>query len=198
MDTTSKNPHDRNVDELSTSLQRFGLADYAMFVIMLVMCSLIGVYFGFKDHQKKKKNKLLQRRGSEAVDYLMGGKSMKIFPVAMSLTASFISGITLLGAATEVYLYGTQYCYTVLVILSMGIALYFVTIPVFHDLQITSTYEYLELRFNRKIRLFGSLMFTLATVLFLVRHFYLCLTKVILINDKISLLASQLSFMFLL
>ena len=157
-----------NVDEISTSLQRFGTADYMMFVIMLVMCTMIGVYFGYKDHQKKKTNKLLQRRGSEAADYLMGGKSMKVFPVAMSLTASFISGITLLGAATEVYLYGTQYCYTLLVLSSTTVALYFVVIPVFHELQITSTYEYLEMRFNKKLRLFGSLLFTLATVLFLV------------------------------
>ena len=39
--------HDTNVDDISQSLQRFGMADYMMFVIMLVMCSLIGVYFGW-------------------------------------------------------------------------------------------------------------------------------------------------------
>lgn len=37
-------------------------------------------------------------------------------------------------------------------------------IPVFHELQITSTYEYLQTRFDRKVRLFGSIMFTMATI----------------------------------
>lgn len=40
-------------------------------------------------------------------------------------------------------------------------------IPVFHELQITSTYEYLQTRFDRNVRLFGSLMFTLATTLWM-------------------------------
>lgn len=88
-----------SVDELSNSLKRFGTADYAVFVTMLVCCSLVGLYFGYQDHQKHKKNKKskIERRGSEAMDYLMGGRNMQVFPVAMSLVASFVSGITLLG-----------------------------------------------------------------------------------------------------
>lgn len=151
--------HDSSVDDISKSLQRFGMADYSMFIIMLVMCSCIGVYFGwavslrlifliqpnnlklFKDHQKSKRNKLKERRNSAVNDYLMGGKDMKVFPVAMSLVATFISGITLLGSSTEVYLYGTQYCYILIAIFTMAIVMYYIIIPVFHDLQITSTYE---------------------------------------------------------
>lgn len=88
----------QSVDDLSDSLKRFGTADYAVFVTMLVCCSMVGLYFGYQDHVKhKKSSKLKQRRGSEALDYLMGGRNMQVFPVAMSLVASFVSGITLLG-----------------------------------------------------------------------------------------------------
>jgi hypothetical protein len=88
--------HQLSVDDLSNSLKRFGKADYAVFISMLVCCSMVGLYFGYQDHQKHKRcNK--QRRGSEALDYLMGGRNMQVFPVAMSLVASFVSGITLLG-----------------------------------------------------------------------------------------------------
>lgn len=66
---------------------------------------------------------------------------MKVFPVAMSLVATFISGITLLGSSTEVYLYGTQYCYILIALITMSVVMHYVIIPVFHDLQITSTYE---------------------------------------------------------
>lgn len=89
-----------SVEELNESLKRFGVADYAVFCVMLVCCSCVGLYFGYKDHMKHKRASR-NRRGSiievEAVDYLMGGRNMKVFPVAMSLVASFISGITLLG-----------------------------------------------------------------------------------------------------
>lgn len=86
----------QSVEDLSNSLKRFGKADYAVFIIMLVSCSMIGLYFGYQDHQKNKKAKH-RRRGSAALDYLMGGRNMQVFPVAMSLVASFVSGITLLG-----------------------------------------------------------------------------------------------------
>lgn len=85
-----------NVDDISKSIKRFGKADYAVFITMLFCCSMVGLYFGYKDHQQHKKMKK-HRRGSEALDYLMGGRNMQVFPVAMSLVASFISGITLLG-----------------------------------------------------------------------------------------------------
>lgn len=86
----------RNVDDLSDSLKRFGTADYAVFITMLVCCSMVGLYFGYQDHQKHKK-RTQDTEGSEALDYLMGGRNMQVFPVAMSLVASFVSGITLLG-----------------------------------------------------------------------------------------------------
>lgn len=49
-------------------------------------------------------------------------------------------------------------------VLCMGVVMTFVFLPVFHDLQLTSTYEYLETRFDKKMRLFGSVMFTFGTV----------------------------------
>lgn len=89
-----------NVEELSKSLRQFGQLDYAVFIFMLICCSCVGLYFGYQDHMKSKRSKK-NRRGSlidvEAIDYLMGGRNMKVFPVAMSLVASFVSGITLLG-----------------------------------------------------------------------------------------------------
>lgn len=88
-----------SVDDTSESMKRFGTADYAVFVTMLVCCSMVGLYFGYQDHMKHRKTSKQKssRRGSQALDYLMGGRNMQVFPVAMSLVASFVSGITLLG-----------------------------------------------------------------------------------------------------
>lgn len=86
-----------NVDDVNKLLKRFGLADYVVFLFMLLMCSLIGVYFGYTDYKKRQNNKLKTKPGSDELDYLVGGRKMKIFPVAMSLVASGLSGIALLG-----------------------------------------------------------------------------------------------------
>lgn len=130
----------QSVDDLSHSLKRFGTADYAVFVFMLGICSVIGLYFGYQDHQKNK-NRSADAEGSAAADYLMGGRSMQVFPVAMSLVASFVSGITLLGTSTEIYLYGTQYAFVLVAPAILGVFMYFFIIPVFHELKMTSIYE---------------------------------------------------------
>lgn len=87
---------DEKVASLKSSLVHFGFADYVVFVLMLIICTIVGLFFGYEDYKKRKAAKT-HRRGSEAQDYLMGGRNMKIFPVAMSLIASCISGIALLG-----------------------------------------------------------------------------------------------------
>lgn len=90
---TEHGPAVLSMEELSNSLKRFGMIDYAVFGTMLFCCSMVGVYFGYEDHMKHKR-KAKNRRGSlidvEAVDYLMGGRNMKVFPVAMSLVSVFM------------------------------------------------------------------------------------------------------------
>lgn len=86
-----------SVDDINKSLKRFGLVDYVVFAVMLMMCSLVGIYFGYEDHKKRQQRKLKSRRGSGELDYLVGGRNMQTFPVAMSMVASGLSGITLLG-----------------------------------------------------------------------------------------------------
>lgn len=54
---------------------------------------------------------------------------------------STISGITLLGTPTEIYVHGTQYCFFIVSLMLMGVAMTYFYLPVFHDLQLTSTYQ---------------------------------------------------------
>lgn len=91
---------------------------------------------------------------------------MSILPVAVSLMASFMSAITLLGVSAENYYYGMQF---VVMNISYGIATPIASrlyLPVFFGLQKTSTYEYLELRFGPHIRMLASLTYTLQMVLY--------------------------------
>lgn len=68
-----------NVEDVRIALQHFALLDYLMFLLMLSICAVIGIYFGFIE----KKSKQI----ADETDYLVGGRNMKVFPVAMSLIA---------------------------------------------------------------------------------------------------------------
>ena len=76
---------EQSVKDYSDSLKHFEAIDYVVFVFMLIVCSIIGLYFGYKDHVKHKLHKKKDRRGSDTLDYLLGGKNVQVFPVAMSL-----------------------------------------------------------------------------------------------------------------
>jgi Na+/proline symporter len=62
----------------------------------------------------------------------------------MSLVASYISGISLLGTSTEIYVYGIQYAYVLASPIMMGIFMHFIMIPVFYDLKVVSMFEVSE------------------------------------------------------
>ncbi|XP_043222905.1 sodium-coupled monocarboxylate transporter 1-like isoform X2 [Amphibalanus amphitrite] len=135
-----------NVEELIT---RFSALDYAVFGMLLALSLAIGVYFGLcKRHEM-----------TDAAGYLLGGRNMGVLPAAMSLIASFMSAITLLGTPAEVYQYGTQYIvigFSYLLVMPAAAYLY---MPVFFDLQLISVYEYLERRFHRMVRTLGAILF---------------------------------------
>lgn len=63
------------------------------------------------------------------------------------------------------YKFGTQYSACVISGLIVTLALAYVYLPVFHELQTTSCYAYLEMRFNRKIRSIASSLFLLYCLL---------------------------------
>ncbi|KAK4878994.1 hypothetical protein RN001_007140 [Aquatica leii] len=142
---------------MEPSLKYFDYLDYIVFAFMLIISALIGVYFAF--FAKVKQN--------TTSEYLMGGKTMGTFPISMSLIASYISGISVLGMPAEIYTYGTQFwmimCSEGLVSLTVAIAI----LPVFYKLQITSSYEYLKLRFNETVRLLGSILFLTKMLLYI-------------------------------
>ncbi|KAH0620839.1 hypothetical protein JD844_021658 [Phrynosoma platyrhinos] len=87
-------------------------------------------------------------------------------PVALSLTASFMSAVTVLGTPAEVYRHGSAFilffiAYTFVIIFTSELFL-----PIFYRSGITSTYEYLELRFNKPVRIAATLIYIVQTILY--------------------------------
>ncbi|XP_046396026.1 sodium-coupled monocarboxylate transporter 1-like [Ischnura elegans] len=138
-------------------IKSFGVLDYAVFVGLLAMSALIGVYFAFFAKQKQ----------NTTQEYLMGGKTMGVFPISMSLIASYISGVSSLGVPAEVYTYGTQYGLVLAAEVCVCISVAYVFMPVFYNLQLTSAYKYLELRYDQKVRLLLSGISIISMVLYI-------------------------------
>ena len=137
--------------------QKFTWIDYVVFGIMLSSCVVIGVYFAYVDYQRGKQEKVEEQEA----DYFMGGRKMPIVPVSLSLIASAVSGTTMIGLATEMYIYGSQFLFSLLGIFAMGFIVSYLYLPVFHGLNITSVYEYLQARFDHRMRLLCCTLFTL-------------------------------------
>lgn len=65
-----------DIEDVIVHLQRFSLFDYSAFIVMLLVCIFIGIYFGF-----------IQKHKNTEDEYLVGDRNMAIFPVALSLVA---------------------------------------------------------------------------------------------------------------
>lgn len=67
-----------------------------------------------------------------------------------------------MGVPADVYGYGGTYILASVSILVTGFVTVSAFIPVYHALDITSTYEYLGMRFDDRTRMCATLLFTLA------------------------------------
>ncbi|XP_016967491.1 sodium-coupled monocarboxylate transporter 1-like [Drosophila biarmipes] len=158
---------------------RFGTVDYTVFLGVTIISIAIGVYFGFIKKTKRESDATPPERshqilGSKRMDeYLMGSRSLKVFPVGMSLIASCLSAIAIIGTPSEIYNYGTQYSLVVVAIILEGLIVSYVYLPVFSALQVSSSYEYLGMRFHSVIRSIVSIIFVLDVILYLPLLVYL-------------------------
>lgn len=107
-----------------------GFWDYFVFAASLISSVAIGLYYHFQD-RKNRTNRA----------YLLGDNNLSIWPVSMSLMASFMSAITLLGVPAENYMFSTQFvAINISYIIGTPICAY-IFLPVFFQLQCTSAYE---------------------------------------------------------
>ncbi|KAL4663435.1 hypothetical protein H8957_013928 [Semnopithecus entellus] len=133
----------------------FGAWDYGVFALMLLVSTGIGLWVG------------LARGGQRsAEDFFTGGRRLAALPVGLSLSASFMSAVQVLGVPSEAYRYGLKFLWMCLGQLLNSVLTALLFMPVFYRLGLTSTYEYLEMRFSRAVRLCGTLQYIVATTLY--------------------------------
>ena len=110
---------------------RFSAVDYVVFSIMLLISSLIGMWYGCRPGRKQK----------TTAAYLLGDREMKAWPVAISVLVSFLSALYLLGLPGEIYTYGTQFYVLIFGYVVICATTSTVFIPMFRRIKITSVFE---------------------------------------------------------
>lgn len=138
--------------------------DYLVFALMLILSSAIGIYYGYKGRQKSTK------------EYLTASGSMHWLPISVSLLASFLSAIALMGIPSEIYTYGIQYFITYLSFVAMLLLSAWIYAPIFYQTKVTSANEVRRLTIANRYFVASFLSHLISLHKF---HFCLCLTNII-------------------
>lgn len=129
------------------SSHSFGVVNFTVLVIYLLAMIGVGVYF-----MNKNKN---------TDDYFRGGQNIPWWAAAASIFATMLSSVTFMAIPAKAYAQDWVYlvgCFAPLLVAPIAV---YIALPFFRRLDVTSAYEYLELRFNRSVRMFASTLFIL-------------------------------------
>ncbi|CAD5117283.1 DgyrCDS6071 [Dimorphilus gyrociliatus] len=161
---------------------KFHWVDYLVLGIFLFGTVGIGAIYAFLAKRSKKE--------VTTDDILRGGGGLHWAPVALSIQASFLSAIFILGMPSEVYHHGTMYAWFIIsYFIAFPISAH-TTLTVFHRLGITSSNEYLERRFNRVVRRMATVVFLIMVILYMAVVLYapsLALNKVTGLKIELSI-----------
>ena len=104
----------------------------------------------------------LTKRSHELEGYFLGGRSLPWWAVGLSVMATQLSAITMVGTTGQGYADGMRFLQFYFALPLAMIILSVTLVPFFHNAKVYTAYEYLERRFDAKTRAFTSLLFLLS------------------------------------
>jgi Na+/proline symporter len=103
---------------------------------------------------------LYRSRGSNTVDrYLLAGKSMPWYAMALSIMATQASAITFISTTGQSYVDGMRFVQFYFGLPIAMVVICATAVPIFHHAKVYTAYEYLENRFDAKTRALASVIF---------------------------------------
>ena len=108
----------------------FSTPDYVVFAVSLAIPVAIGLFFFF-----------YKRKENTVENFLLGERSINFVAVALSILASLINGVFVIGIPAEMHYYGMELS---LVVCGLGLSVIFVShvyVPKYQKMFFTSAYE---------------------------------------------------------
>jgi len=103
---------------------------------------------------------LYKGRGSDTTEkYLLAGKTMPWYAMALSIMATQASAITFISTTGQAYVDGMRFVQFYFGLPVAMVILSATAVPIFHRAKVYTAYEYLEKRFDAKTRALVSLIF---------------------------------------
>src|SRR5918995_1067012 len=106
---------------------------------------------------------LWRARGSSTTQkYLLAGKTMPWYAMALSIMATQASAITFISTSGQAYVDGMRFVQMYFGLPIAMILISMTAVPIFHRAGVYTAYEYLEQRFDAKTRALVSVVFLLS------------------------------------
>jgi len=103
---------------------------------------------------------LYRSRGSNTVDrYLLAGKTMPWYAMALSIMATQASAITFISTTGQSFVDGMRFVQFYFGLPIAMVVISATVVPIFHHSKVYTAYEYLEQRFDGKTRALASVIF---------------------------------------
>jgi Na+/proline symporter len=119
--------------------------DYGVWGLFVAALLGVGAYFS--------------PRQRDSTEFYLAGRSLGPLPLGLSLAAVFVGTLGLVALPAAAYDHGWRCWLPVLALWLVLPIIAFVAIPIYRGLGVVSIYEYLEHRFDAKVRLAASLVF---------------------------------------
>lgn len=127
--------------------------DYVVLAAYLLLMVAMGLAFS--------------RRQESSNEFFLAGRSMGWFPVGISVMATLLSALSYSGVPGESYFEGFHYLILPAMVWVCVPLMVKVVLPLYHNLQMYSVYEYLELRFDVRTRVVSSIVFVIWRLLWM-------------------------------
>src|SRR6266852_6617900 len=109
---------------------------------------------------------LRRSKGTDKVEgYFLANRSLPWWAVGLSVMATQMSAVTLVGTTGQAYATGLRFIQFYLGLPLAMIILSMTVVPFFHQARVYTAYEYLERRFDARTRSLAALLFLLGRAL---------------------------------
>src|SRR5919108_5668646 len=102
------------------------------------------------------------RKGKDLEGYFLASRSLPWWAVGLSVMATQLSAITMIGTTGQGYTDGMRFLQFYYALPIAMIVLSITLVPFFHNARVYTAYQYLEQRFDARTRAFTSLLFLLS------------------------------------
>lgn len=126
---------------------KFAAADWSVILIYFLLVAGISIF-------------ITRRMGDTTGDFFLGGQKIPWWAAGLSIFGSKLSALTFIAIPAKAYSTDWVFAMNNVMILVVAPIVTHFYLPYFRKLRITSVYEYLQIRFNRRVKMIGSLTFT--------------------------------------